>query len=319
MNRAIAPLLLTLLAASLAAASALDLPRPLRPAELPEQTLPVSDEDFAADEDFAEDEEDEDEGDEDEDEGEEDEDEGEEDEFANWDRNGDGVVTREEADLDAREFKRMDRDGDKRLTRAEVERYWLEEHVSEVFVERDRDLSGTLSREEVEQEWRERFGEIDADANGQISGKELLAFFEAERVREVEGGEGAEDAAAIVIRAAQRAPQETIGADAFPGSQKLFAAIDADGDRKVTREEAVAFRKRGVELMEQVWRLEGRAEEARVPHEAWGLLMREAEACFQGGRYAELPSLTRELGERIRRALAARQETRKSMRAPRAR
>lgn len=236
-----------------------------------------------------------------------DEDEGDDDdgdEFERWDKNHDGVVTLGESDLEPHVFKRMDRDGDQKLTRAELEAFELEEEVSEVFVDHDRDLSGTLGRDEVEDELAEEFARIDVDGDGQISGKELLAFFVEQRRRDDEGGDEAEDAAALVIRAARDAQGETLSGEAFPGSPRLLAAMDADRDGAVTRTEAAAYRKRGVALMEPLWGLEDRAEELDLPREAWGAAFREAEASFEAGRYEDLPALAKRVEERVERARA---------------
>lgn len=273
---------------------------PPTPRQTPDSIEIADDEDEPEDED--EDRDEEDEGDEDD-----------EDEFAEWDRNGDGVVSRDETDMPAREFKQIDRDGDKKLTRDELERFYLEEQVSEIFVEQDKDLSGTLSRDELDEEFREEFARIDANKDGQISGKELLRFFEEERREEAEGDEEAEDAGAIVIKALKEAGKD-LDAAAFPGSKRLFKAIDRNGDGKLSLEEATSYRRQGLTLMERLWELEERASEAELPRKDWELLFREAEACFQAGRYADLPALCKELAKRVKAASKRSKQMRKRKR-----
>jgi Ca2+-binding EF-hand superfamily protein len=109
--------------------------------------------------------------------------------FTRWDSNGDGAVSREEAQAAgaermARKFDDLDADKDGRLTRDEMhaahgDRHEkIKERMEEHFKSADKNQDGSISRDEAQQgmpRLAEHFDAVDANKDGLASREELKA------------------------------------------------------------------------------------------------------------------------------------------------
>ncbi|MDQ8195033.1 hypothetical protein QEH59_11395 [Coraliomargarita sp. SDUM461004] len=114
----------------------------------------------------------------------------------------------------------------------------------ELFEQFDTDASGTLSLEEVKGPLAEHFDKIDADDNGEISKKELIAAKKKMHTRAGNGPRGqlpnlkeadTDENGAISKAEATEAGMERL--------LEHFDKIDANGDGEITKEEMKAMRK----------------------------------------------------------------------------
>ena len=234
------------------------------------------------------------------------------------DKDGDGLISRDEFPAAEMLFQRFDRDGDGQVTLSEARAYAMEEEVTKVFTEYDADLSGTLSPEELPEEGREPFSLADANADGQISGDEALAFFlevaeapapDPAMLRARGSTERAlDDQAAgklgvlgILTQAFGELDADQDGAlthDEFSGSKALFAQLDVDGSGGVTPAELelrIRFAKRLGVRGQELKTMAQRSGDA-----TWlAVVGAEAKALFAAGRYEEVQALLDELELRL--------------------
>ncbi|RMG14844.1 MAG: hypothetical protein D6731_09650 [Planctomycetota bacterium] len=241
--------------------------------------------------------------------------------FAKSDRNGDGVVSREEFPAGDELFSRFDRDGDGRVDRGEALAFAVEEELTEFFGKHDADLSGTLSPAEVPgEEAREVLRAADADGDGEVTGEEAFAFVyharrdgvgEDGRATAPEGGaKGAARSGGGERRAGEGAVAKLgvlavlearfadldrdgdgrLGPGEFPASSAVRSEMDLDGDGAVDRAELrVRFRVAG-DLGRRGERVRDLARSLGLESELAALGV-EIKALFQAGRYAEVGRL----------------------------
>ncbi len=115
--------------------------------------------------------------------------------FAELDANSNGTLSQDEAKGPlAEHFNEIDADGDGELTKDELKAFHKEHggphghppgHVMEVL---DENGNGTISKDEARGPMADDFAEIDADADGEVSGDEVHAFFEARHGDAHDGG-----------------------------------------------------------------------------------------------------------------------------------
>lgn len=144
--------------------------------------------------------------------------------FGKLDRNGDGALSVQEFESHALgRFAKADFDHDGKLS-AEERSAQYEGHHRERFARDDLNHDGVLDRSEVERMPRAIFVKIDTDKSGGLTPKELTAFAKA---KQKEDG----------------LPMDTDGDGALSQSEAQalarakFAELDADRDRRLSREE----------------------------------------------------------------------------------
>ena len=151
--------------------------------------------------------------------------------LARFDRDGNGVVTRDEMRTTAIErFDKTDTNHDGRLTPDEIQAA-AREHAAEHFAKKDANKDGKLSRSEVPKMPDEVFTRLDANKDGALTPDELAA---GKGGRFQQHGE----------RRFQHADTNGDGAiskdEMLAGVDKRFARLDANGDGVVTQDEMKA-------------------------------------------------------------------------------
>lgn len=150
--------------------------------------------------------------------------------FAHLDRDGNGIVTREEFRASAlAHFDEIDQDHDGRVIPAEMAAF-AKDQAAKRFAREDKNGDGQLSRAEAAPMPDEVFARLDANKDGQLSPEELAKadehfqkFAEMRFAREDKNHDGA-----ISRDEAQAAADEH------------FAKLDANGDGSVTKDEMMA-------------------------------------------------------------------------------
>jgi Ca2+-binding EF-hand superfamily protein len=147
--------------------------------------------------------------------------------LAHFDRDGNGVVTRDEMRTAAAErFDKIDTNHDGKLTADELEAAHREAQAKH-FAAKDTDKDGKLSRAEVAKMPDAMFARLDANHDGFLTPDELA------QGRHDHGGKG--------FMHADTNGDGTISRDeALAASDKRFARLDTNGDGVITQEEMKA-------------------------------------------------------------------------------
>jgi len=150
-----------------------------------------------------------------------------------FDKNGDGLISRDEAQASARlaaSFDKLDVDKDGQLTRDEL-RAGRSKTGDGHRARLDTNKDGLISREEAKptQRLSQNFDALDTNKDGQLSAEELRATRNRGSMASLDANKDG-----TISR------EE---AKASPRIARSFDAIDADKDGQLTREELAAWRK----------------------------------------------------------------------------
>ena len=150
--------------------------------------------------------------------------------LAEFDRDGNGVVTRDEMRTTATtKFNELDANHDGKVTADEVKARF-QTRSAEHFAKQDKNGDGQLSRDEVARMPQERFTKLDTNSDGKLSRDELAAM------RGPHAGHGQRFFEMID----QNHDQAVTADEALAAADRRFAKIDANSDGVVTADEAKA-------------------------------------------------------------------------------
>jgi Ca2+-binding EF-hand superfamily protein len=156
--------------------------------------------------------------------------------FQKFDTNGDGVVTAQEVEAAANaRFAAEDTNKDGKLS-AQERQAAHEQHAAQKFEERDANDNGVLERSEVARMPQDFFDRLDTNKDGSLSPTELQAMKGMHHGRK--GGEEGD----------KKWSADTDGdgnvskAEFLAKAKQMMTKFDANGDGKVTQQEAEAAR-----------------------------------------------------------------------------
>lgn len=156
--------------------------------------------------------------------------------LARFDRDGNGVVTRDEMRTTSGEqFAKLDANKDGRLTLDEMRAAHLS-RAAEHFAKKDKNNDGQLSRDEVPRMPENVFKQIDKNGDGLLSRDELAA---------AKGAHSGERGAAHFAKADADHDGAISQSEFIAGADRRFARIDTNGDGVITQDEMKAAHHHG--------------------------------------------------------------------------
>jgi Ca2+-binding EF-hand superfamily protein len=194
--------------------------------------------------------------------------------MAKLDADGDGAISRDEAEGHwiAKKFDKLDANGDGLLTPDELATMkkkhrgkgkWKHEdpqgRAESIMAKLDVDGDGTISRDEAEGHWiAQKFDKLDVDGNGSIGLDELASMKHGKRGKRGKHGKHGKhkDPEAHAERKMAKLDADGDGFISLAEAkgtrlEEKFAKIDADGDGKISREELTEHKRAKHERREQ--------------------------------------------------------------------
>lgn len=207
--------------------------------------------------------------------------------FERLDKNKNGFIERVEFPSTDEAFKRADRDGDGQINFPEAVELIIQNRVEKTFMELDKDRDGFIRLDEMPgDKQRRQFPFLDADADGRVSGQELLGAIRREFAKdEVEEPDAKMPELKMPptweqLLIADRNKNGTIENTEIPTVKaEAFARLDKDGDGAVTREEYAALRPRAVRAIVATKQLQAKL--ARIGAALKAIDMDEAERLLE--------------------------------------
>ena len=172
--------------------------------------------------------------------------------FERLDKNKNGFIERVEFPADDEAFRRADRDGDGQINFPEAVELMIQNRVEKTFMQLDKDRDGFIRLDEMPGEKeRRQFPFLDANADGRVSGEELLGAIRTE----FEKDDGVEEAGKMPelrlpptweqVLVVDRNKNGALENDEIPTVKPdAFARLDANGDGSVSKEEYQTIRPR---------------------------------------------------------------------------